>query len=62
MTATALPQRVRVPSLKASYRFEAAYDEMFEASGVPREHYQALHKTLLGLPPESCARGSRPRT
>ncbi len=52
MTATALPQRVRVPSSKASYQFEAAYDEMFEAPGVPREHYQALHKTLLGLPPE----------
>ncbi len=52
MTATALPQRVRVPFLKASYPFAAAYDEMFEAPGVPREHYQALHKTLLGLPPE----------
>jgi uncharacterized circularly permuted ATP-grasp superfamily protein len=25
---------------------------MFEVPGVPREHYQALHKTLLGLPPE----------
>ena len=52
MTATALPQRVRVPSPKASYRFEASYDEMFEAPCVPREHYHALHKTLLGLPPE----------
>src|SRR6266481_5131678 len=52
MTATALPQRVRVPSLKASYPFAAAYDEMFETPDVPREHYQALHKTLLGLPPE----------
>ena len=52
MTATALPQRFRVPSSKASYQFGAAYDEMFEAPGVPREHYQALHKTLLGLPPE----------
>jgi uncharacterized circularly permuted ATP-grasp superfamily protein len=52
MTVTALPQQFRVPSLKASYQFDAAYDEMFEAPGVPREHYQALHKTLLGLPPE----------
>jgi uncharacterized circularly permuted ATP-grasp superfamily protein len=25
---------------------------MFEAPGVPREHYHALHKTLAGLPPE----------
>ena len=52
MTATALPQRFRVPSPKASYQFEASYDEMFEIPGMPREHYQALHKTLLGLPPE----------
>src|SRR6202158_6143527 len=52
MTATALPNRFSVPSSKASYQFEGAYDEMFEAPGVPREHYQALHKTLLGLPPE----------
>jgi uncharacterized circularly permuted ATP-grasp superfamily protein len=52
MSATALPQQIRVPSSKASYQFDAAYDEMFEAPGVPREHYQALHKTLLGLPSE----------
>jgi uncharacterized circularly permuted ATP-grasp superfamily protein len=52
MTATALPQRFRVPSTRVSYEFEAAYDEMFKAPGVPREHYEALHKTLLGLPPE----------
>jgi uncharacterized circularly permuted ATP-grasp superfamily protein len=52
MNATALPQRFPVPSSKVSYQFEAAYDEMFETPGVPREHYQALYKTLLGLPPE----------
>src|SRR3981189_2959122 len=52
MTATALPQRFRVPSTRGTYGFEAAYDEMFKAPGVPREHYEALHKTLLGLPPE----------
>ena len=52
MTATALRHQFRVPSSKASYQFDTAYDEMFEALGVPREHYQALHKTLLGLPPE----------
>src|ERR1700674_1960285 len=52
MTATALPQRFRVPSSKVSHEFDGAYDEMFEAPDVPREHYQALHKTLLGLPPE----------
>jgi uncharacterized circularly permuted ATP-grasp superfamily protein len=52
MTATALPQRMKVPSSIASQEFAATYDEMFESPGVPREHYQALHKTLLGLRPE----------
>jgi uncharacterized circularly permuted ATP-grasp superfamily protein len=35
-----------------NYQFDAAYDEMFEAPGLPRAHYQALFQTLLGLPPE----------
>ena len=35
-----------------SYQFDQAYDEMFEAPGVPRPHYQALYRTLLELPPE----------
>jgi uncharacterized circularly permuted ATP-grasp superfamily protein len=35
-----------------SYQFDGAYDEMFEAPGVPRPHYQALFQTLLELPPE----------
>ena len=35
-----------------NYQFDSAYDEMFEAPGVPRPHYQALFQTLLGLPPE----------
>jgi uncharacterized circularly permuted ATP-grasp superfamily protein len=25
---------------------------MFGAPALPREHYQSLHRTLLGLPPE----------
>ena len=52
MTATALPSRFGIPPSFLNYRFDKAYDEMFEAPGVPREHYRALHKTLLGLPPE----------
>ena len=43
------------PLLKApflNYEFDGAYDEMFEAPGLPRPHYQALHRTLLELPPE----------
>src|SRR5882762_6147477 len=35
-----------------NYQFDAAYDEMFEAPGQPRPHYQALFRTLLELPPE----------
>ncbi len=52
MTATALPSRIRVQPSFVRYQFETAYDEMFSAPGVPREHYQALHRTLLGLPQE----------
>jgi uncharacterized circularly permuted ATP-grasp superfamily protein len=52
MTATALPSRSRVQPSFVRYQFETAYDEMFSAPGVPREHYQALHRTLLGLPQE----------
>jgi uncharacterized circularly permuted ATP-grasp superfamily protein len=33
-----------------NYQFDGAYDEMFEAPGVPRAHYRALFKTLLELP------------
>ena len=35
-----------------NYEFDQAYDEMFEAPGVPRPHYQTLYHTLLKLPPE----------
>jgi uncharacterized circularly permuted ATP-grasp superfamily protein len=33
-----------------NYQFDSAYDEMFEAPGIPRLHYQALYQTLLELP------------
>src|ERR1022692_3698024 len=35
-----------------NYQFDGIYDEMFEAPGVPRPHYQALFQTLLELPAE----------
>ena len=35
-----------------NYQFDLAYDEMFEAPGRPRAHYEGLFKTLLELPPE----------
>jgi len=51
---TAAPATAQ-PSLKPpflNYRFGRGYDEMFERQGVPREHYQALYRTLLESPPE----------
>ena len=33
-----------------NYQFGGAYDEMFEAPGRPRAHYQTLFRTLLELP------------
>src|SRR5277367_5674822 len=41
------------------YQFDQAYDEMFEAPGVPRPHYQALYRTLLELPPEELRSGQQ---
>jgi uncharacterized circularly permuted ATP-grasp superfamily protein len=35
-----------------NYHFDHAYDEMFEAPGIPRAHYQALFRTLSELPAE----------
>src|SRR5581483_10700533 len=35
-----------------NYRFDGAYDEMFESRDTPRAHYQALYRTLLELPQE----------
>jgi uncharacterized circularly permuted ATP-grasp superfamily protein len=56
MTATAITPRKLVPSSFVNYKFEKAYDEMFEAPGVPRAHYRALYQTLMGLPPEELRR------
>ncbi len=47
---TSVPTPLSAPFI--NYEFDHAYDEMFEAPGVPRPHYQALHRTLLELPPE----------
>ena len=47
---TSVSTLLKAPFL--NYQFDLAYDEMFEAPGVPRAHYQALFQTLLELPPE----------
>ena len=51
MTAAAMPS-FRSAHPFVNYRLNSAYDEMFGAPGIPREFYQALHRTLVGLPPE----------
>lgn len=40
----------RLPSPFAHYEFGDAYDEMFDAKGVARDHYHALYQRLLELP------------
>ncbi len=37
------------PILTADYAVGAFFDEMFEAPGVPREHYRALFDQLTRL-------------
>src|SRR3954471_9659438 len=52
-TMTAVAQsRLLIPPTFRNYRFDMAYDEMFEASNLARAHYQPLQRTLLGLAPE----------
>src|SRR6202171_3213508 len=59
MTATALRIRGIIPSSFVNYQVDIAYDEMFASPGVPRDHYRALHQTLLGLPPEQLRRSQQ---
>src|SRR3981189_1214515 len=58
MTTAVIPLRNLPPSFQ-HYRFENSYDEMFEAPGSPRAHYQALYQTLLRLPPEELRRSQQ---
>jgi len=59
MTATALTSRGIIPPSFVNYQVDIAYDEMFASPGVPRDHYRALHQTLLGLPPEQLRRSQQ---
>ena len=42
-----------------NYQFDGVYDEMFEAPGIPRPHYQALFQTLLETSPEQMRKGQQ---
>ena len=59
MSAASRSTPVRLPSSFVNYQLATAYDEMFETTGLPREHYRALHQTLLGLPPEELRRSQQ---
>jgi uncharacterized circularly permuted ATP-grasp superfamily protein len=59
MTASAIPSRIPLPPSFVNYHIDNAYDEMFASPGVPRDHYRALHQTLLKLPPEELRRSQQ---
>jgi uncharacterized circularly permuted ATP-grasp superfamily protein len=59
MTATAIPSNTYPSPAFVNYKIETAYNEMFAAPGVPREHYRALHQTLLKLPHEELRRSQQ---
>ena len=59
ITTVVTPVRNLVPPSFQHYQFESSYDEMFEAPGLPRAHYQALYQTLLRLPPEELRRSQQ---
>jgi uncharacterized circularly permuted ATP-grasp superfamily protein len=44
------------PALFDQYDLNAAHDEMFDAAGVVRPHYQHLHDALIGLPADELKR------
>src|SRR5271154_5951969 len=48
--------RGALPALFDHHDLDAAHDEMFDASGVVRPHYQHLYDTLLDLPPDELKR------
>jgi uncharacterized circularly permuted ATP-grasp superfamily protein len=54
MDDTARPY-LRVPAFQ-QYEFDNAYDEMFDASGAPRQHYQDIYDLLIRLTPEEYQR------
>jgi uncharacterized circularly permuted ATP-grasp superfamily protein len=59
MTASPSTSRWSIPPPFVNYQIDLAYDEMFDSPSTPREHYQALHHTLLKLPPEELRRSQQ---
>src|SRR6202011_4584921 len=59
ITTVVTPVRNLVPPSLQHYQFASSYDEMFQAPVLPRANYQALHQTLLQLPPEELRRSQQ---
>ncbi len=53
MTAAGKPQ---FSTPFEGYELDGAYDEMFDANGVPRAHYRGLFRALRELPPDELRR------
>jgi uncharacterized circularly permuted ATP-grasp superfamily protein len=51
-----IASRGTLPALFNHYELDAAHDEMLDASGTVRPHYQHLYDALLDLPPEELKR------
>jgi uncharacterized circularly permuted ATP-grasp superfamily protein len=51
MDSLVTARRPALPELFSGYHLDGAYDEMFNASRVPRRQYSALYDRLLEMPP-----------
>jgi uncharacterized circularly permuted ATP-grasp superfamily protein len=56
MTTLESPARCAFNPPFTNYQLDAAYDEMFESSGEPRNSYQGLYQRLVEMQPEDLRR------
>ena len=54
-----IASRRTLPALFDHYELDAAHDEMLDATGEVRPHYQHLYDTLLDLPADELERRHR---
>jgi len=59
VTPSAAPSCAALSPFFVNYKIDTAYDEMFAAPGVPRDHCKTLYQTLLKLPPEELRRSQQ---
>src|SRR5579862_9554868 len=56
MASPGISDRQIIPFPFKNYELDNAYDEMFDAQGRSREHYQLIHDLLVDLPAEEMRR------